>query len=73
MEAKHNGAVAVNKRDGRPIEALAAAMIQHSEALPELAQAPLDYTIESLAALLRERWGRPNARPASPRRARRAS
>ncbi|MBV8504609.1 MAG: AAA family ATPase, partial [Alphaproteobacteria bacterium] len=39
---------------GKPIEALAAAMIQRGEALPELAQAPLDYSADSLAALLRE-------------------
>jgi formylglycine-generating enzyme required for sulfatase activity len=39
---------------GHPIEALAAAMMQHGTALPELAHAPLDYTVESLAALLRE-------------------
>src|SRR5439155_1510729 len=41
-------------RGGKPIDALAAAMIQRREALPELAQAPLDYTVESLVALLRD-------------------
>jgi hypothetical protein len=41
-------------RSGRPIEALAAAIIQHGRALPELARTPLDYTVESLAALLSE-------------------
>jgi formylglycine-generating enzyme required for sulfatase activity len=41
-------------RGGGPIEALAAAIIQRSTALPELAHAPLDYTVESFAALLRE-------------------
>src|SRR6516225_7866812 len=39
-------------RGGRPIEALAAAMIQHGDALPELARTLLDYTVESFAALL---------------------
>jgi len=41
-------------RGGKPTEALAAAMIQRSEALPERGHAPLDYTVESLAALLRD-------------------
>jgi formylglycine-generating enzyme required for sulfatase activity len=41
-------------RGGKPIEALAAAMVQRGEALPELALPPLDYTFDSLAALLRE-------------------
>jgi formylglycine-generating enzyme required for sulfatase activity len=49
-----HGVLRPSDRGGRPVEALAAAMIQRSEALPELAQAPLDYTIESLAALLRD-------------------
>ena len=39
---------------GKPIEALVAAITQPGEALPELAHAPFDYTIDSLAALLRE-------------------
>jgi hypothetical protein len=41
-------------RGGQPLEAVAAAMIQRGEGLPELAQAPLDYSVDSLAALLRE-------------------
>jgi hypothetical protein len=41
-------------RGGKPIEALAAAMIQHGEGLPELAHSSLDYTVESFAALLRD-------------------
>jgi hypothetical protein len=41
-------------RDGKPIEALAAAIIQRGEGLRELAQAPLDYTIQLLASLLRD-------------------
>jgi formylglycine-generating enzyme required for sulfatase activity len=41
-------------RGGKPIEALAAAMLQRGEALPELADAPFDYTVESLGTLLRE-------------------
>ena len=41
-------------RGGRPIEALAAAMIQHVDALPELAHSSLDYTVDSFAALLRD-------------------
>jgi hypothetical protein len=41
-------------RGGRPIEALAAAMIQHVDALPEPAHSSLDYTVESFAALLRD-------------------
>jgi energy-coupling factor transporter ATP-binding protein EcfA2 len=49
-----HGVLRPSDRGGRPIEALAAAMIQRSEALPELAEPPLDYTIESLAALLRD-------------------
>jgi formylglycine-generating enzyme required for sulfatase activity len=40
--------------DGKPIEALAAAMVQRSEALPELALDPLDYSVELLAGLLRD-------------------
>jgi hypothetical protein len=41
-------------RGGRPIEALAAAIIQHVDALPELAHSSLDYSVESLASLLRD-------------------
>ena len=41
-------------RGGQPIEALAAAIIQHGDGLPELARTPLDYTVESRAALLRD-------------------
>jgi formylglycine-generating enzyme required for sulfatase activity len=41
-------------RGGQPIEALAAAMIEHDMALPELARTPLDYTVASVAALLRD-------------------
>lgn len=41
-------------RGGQPIEGLAAAMIQGGEALPELAHAPFDYTVEAFAALLRD-------------------
>ena len=41
-------------RGGRPIEALAAAMIQHVDALPEFAHSSLDYTVDSFAALLRD-------------------
>jgi formylglycine-generating enzyme required for sulfatase activity len=41
-------------RGGQPIEALAAAIIEHDTALPELARTPLDYTVESFAALLRD-------------------
>jgi formylglycine-generating enzyme required for sulfatase activity len=40
--------------DGQPIEALAAAVIQHSSALPELAHSSLDYTVETFAELLRD-------------------
>jgi formylglycine-generating enzyme required for sulfatase activity len=41
-------------RGGRPIEALAAAMLEHETALPELGRAPLGYTVETFAALLRD-------------------
>jgi formylglycine-generating enzyme required for sulfatase activity len=46
-----HGALRPSDRGGKPIEALAAAMIGRDEALAELANA---YTVESLAALLRE-------------------
>jgi len=39
---------------GQPIEALTAAMIERSTALPELAHAPFDYDVQSLADLLRD-------------------
>jgi len=41
-------------RGGRPIEGLATAIIQRADALPELARPPLDYSVESFAALLRD-------------------
>jgi hypothetical protein len=41
-------------RDGQPIEGLAAAIIQHSAALPELAHSSLDYTVETFARLRRD-------------------
>lgn len=49
-----HGVMRPSDRGGKPIEALAAAMIGRATALPELARAPFDYTVESLAALLRE-------------------
>jgi hypothetical protein len=49
-----HGVLRPSDRGGKPIEALAAAMIGRGTALPELAHAPLDYTVELLAALLRE-------------------
>ena len=49
-----HGVMRPSDRGGRPIEALAAAMIERSTALPELAHAPFDYTVDSLAALLRD-------------------
>jgi hypothetical protein len=49
-----HGVLRPSDRGGRPIEALAAAMIQRGDAVPELARAPFDYTVESLAGLLRE-------------------
>ena len=49
-----HAALRPSDRGGQPIEALAAAIMQRGEALPELAHPPFDYTAESLASLLRE-------------------
>jgi hypothetical protein len=47
------GVLRPSDRGVRPLDALAAT-IQRSTALPELSRAPFDYTVDSLAALLRE-------------------
>ena len=49
-----HGVLRPSDRGGCPIEALAAAMIGRGNALLELTHAPLDYTAEALAGLLRE-------------------